>query len=1193
MANTPPDRKHSPRPGSPPEAAQPPRRPDSVSESEWLAAIPELPTPESGKVPIIPSDADLDFASIFGSTNQEASPNSGWLTPTESVPGSAAPSEDGGGSDIFSVSRRKPPTAADPFRPAPHDSVSDNSDIFDSGSARPGALDHFLDGSVDRNVPADDGVASADGTTIRTDGLGSDDLFLSFDQPPSELFTNDDAQAIQGQFGDSSDAVNNLMDELHLPYPKPGGPRRARPGLPGAPSRGPATPGPDLDFSETAAGGSSSNLFADLTDDGGGPRSANSGVDLLNPDGDLDGPRTRPDPDGGPESSIFHKRTQGSSLVNMDQIPLMGSSDEPTEAMTYTGPDVDGTSSIFQRGTHPVPGGASDDASGVSFGSPSRHGRIASLGTGQSAADSDDASAAIDWALPGDLPPARGPAKFAAPGPAARGGSASDSEADLSGFDDDVHATPRMAPSSGIFEVELGKETPLGTLSGSYPAGLSRGSKSGFLVPPGVAPRSAVNPPLAAGPRSAVKPALSRTASKSKVVEPSVEPARKYRGGLAWLGGSAVGLLAGVAACSALYVSGVVPSGPDMGAAIPRSAAPVLALPPAAPAGDLADARRLLAAGQAELALPAFEAVGDSATPPDLAGRGLARWQVRVREMARTGKRVEADDKFLKPAIDDLERAVAAADEFKTPAERSALYQAVLGLGVTKELTGDFAGAAAYYAAAARKYPPARGLFESAASRVALMKAAGKVVLAPRDAAALAEAVAVAVTLLQADGPAAGAGADEPGLAFWEAANRAALGEYPAAIAAIKKSRAAHEVRRLLSAGRGPNPLTDPVEQIYLNCCDELAASWALRQQLYSDPVAGPAFAKSGVAAGLKQLALAAKPDPMVAAQLAAAQAELKAKEAELTAAAVKESQAAAKLTALTGEAAATAKTAADTLAAAAVKVKAADAAVAKVVSGLKAGKVVGQDDDAETVLKNLPAILKKVTSASDSADATKAADAVAAARAERDAAQVAAETMAAEAKKQLAKADADRVETQKRLDAARAEASQLRAAVEAERKKLDAAAALAAKTQLDEQRAAYEAKIDTLTRDMGRQAEDARLQMANARAGAVVPLMTSEVLAQGQAAGLFNRAIDLYFAGRYPEAEAALANATRQDGNDARYWYFLGLSRLAQGKAGAAEAFQKGAAQESRSLPPAREINAALEKVQGEARRALNGFRP
>ena len=38
--------------------------------------------------------------------------------------------------------------------------------------------------------------------------------------------------------------------------------------------------------------------------------------------------------------------------------------------------------------------------------------------------------------------------------------------------------------------------------------------------------------------------------------------------------------------------------------------------------------------------------------------------------------------------------------------------------------------------------------------------------------------------------------------------------------------------------------------------------------------------------------------------------------------------------------------------------------------------------------------------------------------------------------------------------------------------------------------------------------------------------------------------------------------------------------------------AFQKGAVQEARSLPPVREINAALEKVQGDARRALNTFR-
>ena len=1168
MAKTPSDPNDPLRSDTPP-APGPKSRPGSFADSDWFALIPELPVPQAGKLPVVPSDADLDLEAIFGETARPplpaetpppVGPASGWLTPTPRVAPvkPAAPSEDGAGSDIFSSGRGKSRGGSDAFRTHSTDDKSGHSNIFDDAPAGP---DHLLDGSADAHFPDPGEGTAGDGVTGRSD----DDLFLTFDQPPSDLFSGGDAAA-PGTPDDGATAVNDLMDELHLPFSQPGrGPKYPRPApYPGSgvtPYTGPSTPhgGPDFDLTETGA--SSSNLFADLTDLE--VVALNSGVDLLNPDGDAVGLGTRPDPADGPESSIFHKRTQGSSLVNMDQIPLMGSSDEPTEALAYTGPDVDGSSSIFQRGTHPDPGGDFDsgasspgDRSSVSFGSPSRHGKIVSLSADQAGAASDDASAAIDWSLPGEFPMPR-PGRGADAPPADRG----DSDADLTGRDDDdVHSTARMAPSSGIFDVDMTKETPLGTLSGSYPAGLSQGSKSGFLMPPkSPAPRSSVGPP---------RPAV--TAKSTGKVEVAA-PAGKSRGGLAWLGGTAVGLMAGVGACSALYVADIIPSGSGRGDPVVRSspAGPVAAVPTAT-ADDLVTARKLLAAGQAELALPAFEAAGDNAGPLDIAGRGLARWQVRVREMGRTGKKVEADDKFLQPALADLERTVAAADQLKTPDERRALHQAVLGIGVTKELTGDLAGAGAYYAAAAVKYPQARGLFESAATRVKLMRAGGKVALAPRDAAALAEAVAIAVTLLQADGTAVAAGTDEPGLLFWDAANRAAAGDYPGAIAAIRKARAVHESRRLAATGRGVNPLTDPVEQIFLKCCDELAAGWEVRRQLYTDPVAGPVFVKSGIATGLRALAAAAKPDPKVAEQLAAAQASVKANETALTAAAAKELQLGEKLTAATAEAAANADAA-----------QAAKANVVKLIADLKAAKIVGPDDDFAAVVKNLPASLKRLTALGDSPDARKVAAALAAVQKAADA-----------DKALLAKSEAETADARKRADAAKAEAEQLRTTMAAERQKATDAATLTAKAEFDKQKAGYEAKFEALDRDAKRQAEDNRVQLANARAGVAVPLTTSELLAQGQAVGLYNRAIDLYFAGRYADAEAVLSKVTQQDPADARYWYFLGLSRFAQNKEDAAVAFQMGAVQEARSLPPVREINAALEKVQGDARRALNTFR-
>ena len=1188
MANTPTDPHDPSRPGPKP-------RPASLPDSDWFAAIPELPAADPAKLPSIPTEADLDLDSIFAAEARptprseppsKIAPASGWLTPGDRdlpVTPAQASDDDAEGSDIFSRGRRRTRGGPNEFRlddtgdNDPVNSASGYSNIFDDEpAAQSGGLAHFFKGSGDgAAVPPDaGGTTSLDGIVGGGPDGSEDDLFLAFDQPPSELFGGSDDAGL-GQADDGANAVNDLMDELHLPFAAPKAPRPALYGGAKGSPQGPVTPNSGLDFNETAEGASSSNLFADLTELD--LQSLNSGVDLLNPDGVPSLPRRPKKPSEGTDSAIFPKRAQGSSLVNMDDLPPLGPGDEATEAMLLSGAeghfDAANASDVFKRATPPArPDGAQDslggDKSSVSFGSPSRHGRIVSLGSGQAGAASDDASAAIDWALPGDLPAARRTQPSGKP-PAGRAPDDDDGNADLSGRDDAAEATARMAPSSGIFDVDTSRETPLGSLSGFYPTG----PKSGFAQPASGSHRPGGQSPT---PHSNARLSPARVEPKS-LVKPPAKPAAKS--GLGWRGGAALGLAAGVLGGAALTAVGVALLGS------PTPAGPTVSNPPVAvrspsPEVALAQARNWLAAGEPELALPAFEAAGDDASPLDLANRGQARWLVRVREAAKAGESVRADDAALRPALADLERTVASADRLQSPEEKRALVGAVLRLGLTKELSGDLGGATSYYNAAAAKYPDASRLFEAAATRTRLMRGQGKLALAPRDAAGLVEVALMAVLLVQGNA-ATDAGAAEPGVLFWEAANRAAANDYAKAVIILGEARAAHDARRLTLAGRGLNPLSDPVEQIFLKCCDELAASWTLRRQLYTDPVAGAVFAKSGVAAGLRQLAAAAKPDPKVAAQLASAQADAKKAAADLAAATAKGVELDEKLTAATGEVAANlkakdaalaeaveaakaAKAAKDKLAAAESGLVTANDAVAKVVSGLKASKVVGPDDDAATVLKNLPEILKKVASASDSADAKKAAEALAAARTE------------------VATARAEAAATATQMDA-----------VQAGRAKAVGEAMASGKTQLDAQKATYEAKIEAITRDAKRQADDARVQMANARAGVAVPLMTSELAAQSQASAVYSRAVDLYFGNRPAEAEALFLKAVEQDATDARYWYFLGLSRLAQGKAGVPEAFQRGAEAEARSSPPVREINAALEKVQGNARRTLNGFRP
>ena len=80
-----------------------------------------------------------------------------------------------------------------------------------------------------------------------------------------------------------------------------------------------------------------------------------------------------------------------------------------------------------------------------------------------------------------------------------------------------------------------------------------------------------------------------------------------------------------------------------------------------------------------------------------------------------------------------------------------------------------------------------------------------------------------------------------------------------------------------------------------------------------------------------------------------------------------------------------------------------------------------------------------------------------------------------------------------------------------------------------------------------------------------------------------------VYWALDLKAPKAVAASAT-----DARYWYFLGLSKWSQGRTAEADAdFKKGAEWESRAKPGRRQIGLALERVQGNARQALEDRRP
>ena len=99
----------------------------------------------------------------------------------------------------------------------------------------------------------------------------------------------------------------------------------------------------------------------------------------------------------------------------------------------------------------------------------------------------------------------------------------------------------------------------------------------------------------------------------------------------------------------------------------------------------------------------------------------------------------------------------------------------------------------------------------------------------------------------------------EPGVYYWKAVNLATSGKYTEAIEQITKAKTAHIARAKAIAGRGVNPLSDPLEQIFSRSCDDLAAYWKLRAELYGNPAIAAAIKKDGLAKALDTLLKADK----------------------------------------------------------------------------------------------------------------------------------------------------------------------------------------------------------------------------------------------------------------------------------------------------------------------------------------------
>jgi hypothetical protein len=93
-----------------------------------------------------------------------------------------------------------------------------------------------------------------------------------------------------------------------------------------------------------------------------------------------------------------------------------------------------------------------------------------------------------------------------------------------------------------------------------------------------------------------------------------------------------------------------------------------------------------------------------------------------------------------------------------------------------------------------------------------------------------------------------------------------------------------------------------------------------------------------------------------------------------------------------------------------------------------------------------------------------------------------------------------------------------------------------------------------------------------------------------------FGQGLDAFWQCRYAEAEKAFKQAVANFDQDARYQYFLGLARWQQGGKAKREAarfdFGQGARLEAANRPNRVEVNASLERLQGDLRQVLDRYR-
>ncbi|CAN5271889.1 hypothetical protein BH11PLA2_BH11PLA2_12640 [soil metagenome] len=924
------------------------------------------------------------------------------------------------------------------------------------------------------------------------------------------------------------------------------------------------------DYDRTDKSGAGSNLFEDVTalDIDITSEPGASGVNWMDPN------RTGAQ-DSGPGSSIFIKpptsgEDSGHGNVDLSQIPLLGSTDDPADMIQNS--DLAGpASSVMRR-----------DIEKTMRELASEHGDASKTG-------------AISFDMPDDRIP-WGPPQSNLAEQASMRMPVTDDELDLlaspeSGSVVGFGKKPK-ADSDSVFD-----DAP--DFRDGSAIGLGAAENSGIMTGPTSFMTQATSDSL----RAAAAEAAAKAATKAKKPQPRLstptpssrdfelidEPKTKSKKSGLLI--TAASLLVGVGAGAA----GMYFAKPDKS---DGSKNPIAQMKAAK--SDPTLAPKLLAAGDPATALAAFTENGDESSEAR-AGRGQARWMAKVRKLNEIGEKVDSTDMDISAARADLKSVVDSADRLQTPEEQAALLKAALNLGLILEATKKPDEAIKHYKAMAKQFaakPQFKKVFESAEKRVFRMQRPDNVKMTDDKYSFSPEALhdlGIANVIL-AEFAAVQPDLDEAGFHFWEAMDYASANKYKEAIDSITAARKAHEKQRMTKLGMGLNPLSDPTEQMFSRACHELNNYYVFKRQMYDDPLVGP-YARANFTRATMDKMIAdfksvnkltsdlakAKQDATKAVKDATAALAAKTKAEQLAATLqVSDTKAKEAVTMLTSEVAEY-KKAQEALVKASSeagdKLKKAEAALDPVIEKLKAAKLIEDKATREQALALLPELAKKpnflTTGTGTNAEMAKELVALReTAKKEKDDAEkkiadLTALTKDATARMETAVKNAQRETTQQYADKlADAELKAKRAAEEV---------AIAKKAQEDK---------------LAAQAEEHRVQLALTRAGVNLALTDAERNARDQAAKAYGQGLEAFRGNRFADANSFFTSATSKNPNDARYWYYLGLAKTLQGAA-ATDDYKKGAQLEARGLPAQSVINNDLLYVQGGLRQTLDRVRP